>query len=151
MIQFLALASGVNAHICHTEILIHQLFSCDSVIYSVAPSQYIFLCFQSFRVYEGPISSASHAPHCHMSKMDVFCISKVFDCLYGNKTIFDLTWLDWSPISLAPHLIGPQISTHAFPIPLVPIQMPPPIIGPPSHTRQNIIHVANFSLVPISF
>ena len=26
--------------------------------------------------------------------MDVFCISKVFDCLYGNKNVFDFPWLD---------------------------------------------------------
>ena len=34
----------------------------------------------------------------------------------------------WSPISLAPHLISPPISTHAPSIPLV-----PHLIGPPSH------------------
>ena len=31
----------------------------------------------------------------------------------------------WSPISLVPHLIGPPISTHAPPIPLVPIPLVP--------------------------
>ena len=72
-----------------------NLISCDSVIYSVAPSQYILLCLQSFRVYEGPISSDSHIPHCHMSTMDVFCISKVFNCFYDNKNVFDLTWLTY--------------------------------------------------------
>ena len=36
----------------------------------------------------------------------------------------------WSPISLVPHLIGPQISTHAPPIPLVPISLVPHPIGP---------------------
>ena len=70
-----------------------NLISCYSATYSVAPSQYILLCLQSFRVYEGPISSASHTPHCHMSTMDVFCISKVFDCLYGNKNVFDFLTL----------------------------------------------------------
>ena len=91
MIQLFALASGVNAHICHTGILIHQLdFLLFSYLFSCAISVYL-TSFASFRVYEGPISSASYTSHCHMSTMDVFCISKVFDFLYGNKNVFDLT------------------------------------------------------------
>ena len=80
--------------LCYIGILIHQLDFYDSVIDSVAPSQYILLCLQSFRVYDGPISSASHTPHCHMSTMGVLCISEVFDCSYGDKMF--LTWLDYT-------------------------------------------------------
>ena len=73
-------------HICViSEFWSTNFISYDSVIYLVAPSQYIFLCLQSFRAYEGPISSDPHAPHFHMPAMDVFCIIKVFDCLCGNK------------------------------------------------------------------
>ena len=78
-----------------TEFWSTNLISYKSIIYSVAPSQYILLCLQLSRVYGGPISSASRTPHCHLSTMDVFCISKVFDCFYDNKNVFFyLTWLD---------------------------------------------------------
>ena len=72
----------------------------------------------------------------------------------------------WSPISLVPYLIGPPIGTHAPPIPLVPLSLPPSLrliaraplstlfslvphlIGPPMLPFLPCSHWSPISLVP---
>ena len=84
-LNFLSLASGVNAHICHTGILIYQLyFLWFSYLFSCAIAVYLTL-FAIISCIWGTNKQWSPYPHCHMSAMDVFCISKFSDCLYDNK------------------------------------------------------------------